>query len=67
MSCKYITPAEAAKLVGVNPSTIYRWMNGGLVPFLRLPSRRVRLAKCDLLKVETDRLPITRERYPDEN
>lgn len=67
MSCEYMTPASAARLIGVAPSTVYRWMNQGLMTFLRLPSGRIRIAKCDLLKTEMDRLPITRERYPDED
>ena len=67
MSCEYLTPANAARLIGVDPSTVYRWMNGGQLTFLRLPSGRIRIDKCNLLKTGEERLPITRERYPDED
>lgn len=61
MSCKYITPAEASRRVGVNPSTVYRWLNKRELPFLRLPSGRIRIAECDLIKVDIQ--DFTEEEY----
>lgn len=51
-----MTPAEAARKVGVAPSTVYRWMNKGELIYSRLPSGRIRIAECDLLTVEVGKL-----------
>lgn len=51
MSCKYMSPADAARRVGVAPSTVYRWLGKGELIYSRLPSGRIRIAECDLLKV----------------
>ncbi len=36
------TVREIAKLLKVNPNTVYKYMNEGMLPYLNLGSRKVR-------------------------
>jgi excisionase family DNA binding protein len=38
-----LTPQEAAEVLRINKSTMYRWIKDGKVPFIRLPSGDVRI------------------------
>lgn len=44
-----LTPAAAAALLGVHPSTLRRWADDGLVPHLKTPTgqRRYRRSAID--------------------
>ena len=44
----YVTVSEAAKLVEVSPSTIWRWIDKGLLPAYRIGRRKVRVKRADL-------------------
>jgi excisionase family DNA binding protein len=46
---RWLTPAEAADIVGVNRRVLLRWANGGDVPHRHLTSRVVRFAEDELL------------------
>lgn len=50
---EYITVAEAATLLKVSPSTIWRWVNQGTLPAYRIGQRRIRLKKVDLARLIT--------------
>jgi excisionase family DNA binding protein len=63
---EYVTVAEAATLVGVSASTIWRWVNQKFLPAYRSGPRKVRLKRADLTKVVTSARPI-RETHPDED
>jgi excisionase family DNA binding protein len=45
---EYVTVAQAAALLHVNPSTIRRWIRQGDVPAYRVGQRRVALKRADL-------------------
>jgi excisionase family DNA binding protein len=47
---EYVTVAEAATLLRVNPSTIRRWIRQGDLPAYRIGQRRVALKRADLAK-----------------
>lgn len=46
---KPLRPGEAAKLLGVDRATLYRWANAGKVAFFRLPSGALRFRREDVL------------------
>lgn len=48
-----LTVAEAARLLKVSPSTIWRWINQGQLPAYRVGQRRVRLNKAELARLIT--------------
>jgi excisionase family DNA binding protein len=50
---EYITVAEAAGLLRVSPSTIWRWIDQGVLPAYRIGQRRIRLKRVDLARVFT--------------
>lgn len=45
---EYITVAEAAGLLRVSPSTIWRWIDQGVLPAYRIGQRRIRVKKSEL-------------------
>jgi len=46
-----LTVAEAAKLLKVNASTVWRWINQGELPAYRVGQRRIRLKRADLARL----------------
>lgn len=46
-----LTVAEAARLLHVSESTIWRWINQGMLPAYRVGRRRVRIRHADLREV----------------
>lgn len=50
-----VTMAEAAALVQVSPSTIWRWINQGDLPAYRVGLRRVRIKVADLHRMVAPR------------
>lgn len=54
-----LTPTEAAAILRVSKSTIYRWIRAGKVPYIRLPSGDVRIdeAKLDAWLADRSRGP----------
>lgn len=44
-----LKPAEAAEILRIGRSTMYRWIAEGVVPVLRLPSGDVRIDQDKLL------------------
>ena len=48
-----LTVAEAARVLKVSPSTIWRWINQGQLPAHRIGQRRVRLKKAELARLIT--------------
>lgn len=44
-----ISPKDAARLLAVHLSQIYRWMLRGVLPHWRLPSGHKRVSKADVL------------------
>lgn len=49
----YITVAEAADLLRVSSSTIWRWIDQGVLPAYRIGQRRIRLKKGELARLIT--------------
>lgn len=56
---EYLTVAEAAALLKVSKSTVWRWIEKGTLPAYRVGSRGVRLKRAELEQVVT---PLTGER-----
>lgn len=50
---EYLSVAEAAKALHVNPSTIRRWMRQGALPAYRVGQRRVALKRADVARLIT--------------
>lgn len=44
----YVTVPEAARMLGVSPSTIWRWIDRGDLPAARIGRRRVRIRRDSL-------------------
>ena len=57
-----MTVPQVASLLQVNPSTVWRWINQGLVPAYRIGQRRVRLKRADLANI----ISPARERLPED-
>lgn len=49
----YYTVAQAAKVLDVSPSTIWRWIEANKLPAYRLGLRKIRIRKEDLLTIIT--------------
>lgn len=47
---RLLTPVETAEILRVNKVTVYRWINAGKLPFIRLPSGQARIRQTDLDK-----------------
>lgn len=43
-----IAPSEAASLLGVTPATIRRWAHLGKIPYIHLPSGRMKFRRSDV-------------------
>ena len=56
---EYLTVAEAATLLKVHKSTIWRWIENGSLPAYRVGQRGVRLKKADL---ERSLTPVGQEK-----
>lgn len=56
---EYLTVAEAATLLKVSKSTVWRWIEKGMLPAYRVGSRGVRLKRAELEQMVT---PLTGER-----
>src|SRR5581483_4318004 len=50
---QYVTVPEAARLVGVHPASIRRWIDSGRLPAHRVGQRRVLIKRVDLAKLIT--------------
>ena len=50
MSCTWLTPKQAAKKVGVDRTTVYRWLKTGVLRYYITPSGTSRICEKDLLK-----------------
>jgi excisionase family DNA binding protein len=58
-TAEYLTVAEAASLLKVHKSTIWRWIENGQLPAYRVGQRGVRLKKADL---ERSLTPVGQEK-----
>jgi excisionase family DNA binding protein len=45
---RYVTVAQAAKLLGVSPSTVWRWIDARKLPAYRVGPRGIRIREEDL-------------------
>src|SRR5262245_26394036 len=45
---RYVTVAQAAKLLGVSPSTVWRWIDARKLPAYRIGPRGIRIREEDL-------------------
>jgi excisionase family DNA binding protein len=45
---EFLTVAEVAELLKLNPQTVRNWIDRGTLPAVRVGSRRVRIRKTDL-------------------
>jgi excisionase family DNA binding protein len=50
---EFYTVAQAARLLGVSPATVWRWIVAGKLPAYRVGPRRIRIRKEDLGRVIT--------------
>ena len=50
MSCTWLTPKQAAKKVGVDRTTVYRWLNTGGLRYYITPRGTSRIWEKDLFK-----------------
>ena len=48
---EFLTVAEVAELLKLNPLTVRNWINRGELPAVRLGERRVRIKRSDLERV----------------
>lgn len=54
-----LSPNDAARLLGVTPATIRRWVADGLLPAKRLgPGRRIVIEPADLDRLVTSSDPV---------
>lgn len=60
-SDEYLTVAEAAALLKVSKSTIWRWIDAGTLPAYRVGSRGVRLKRAEVEQVVTPLLGKPRQ------
>ena len=51
-----VSPGHAARILGVNPKTVSRWCDEGLIPCTVLPSGHRRLLRSDVLGFGATRL-----------
>lgn len=58
---KFVSPREAARLLGVQTSTIYAWIRAGHLPAFRLPSKYFRIREVDVLAFLTSEKPKKRK------
>lgn len=62
----YYTVSEAARILDVSPSTVWRWIEADKLPAYRVGPRAIRIKKQDLEAVvqpaRAKRAPIDRER-----
>lgn len=62
----YYTVSEAARILDVSPSTVWRWIEADKLPAYRVGPRAIRIKKQDLAAVvqpaRAKRAPIDRER-----
>jgi excisionase family DNA binding protein len=49
----YYTVTQAAKVLEVSPSTIWRWIKAGKLPAYRVGERAIRIKKADLPSIVT--------------
>jgi excisionase family DNA binding protein len=49
----YYTVAQAAKVLAVSPSTIWRWIKADILPAYRVGPRKIRIKKEDLFTIIT--------------
>jgi excisionase family DNA binding protein len=62
----YYTVAQAAKVLDVSPSTIWRWIKAGKLPAYRVGPRNIRIKKADLPRIITParRKEVSMEKHP---
>src|SRR5438067_1635599 len=65
----YVTVPEAARLLGVSESTIWRWIDRGDLPASRFGRRKVRIKREDLGRVvrPARSAPVDDEGWDDED
>lgn len=57
MDKTFYTPKEVAALLGLNPITVYRWLNSGILRGIRVGPKRWRIPRSEIdaiLKVEPE-------------
>jgi excisionase family DNA binding protein len=63
----YYSIREAASQLRVAESTVWRWVDKGLVPAYRLPGRRIRIKKADVdMALKPTRQPAARQLHEEE-
>ncbi len=50
---RYLSVTEAARKLGVSPSTVWRWIDARTLPAERVGARRIRIREDDLNRVVT--------------
>jgi excisionase family DNA binding protein len=62
----YYTVAQAAKVLDVSPSTIWRWIKADILPAYRVGPRKIRIKKEELLSIITPARTkeVSRENQP---
>ncbi len=48
---KLCTVAEASRILGVSPATVWRWIDAGRLPAYRLGLRRILIRRRDLMRM----------------
>jgi excisionase family DNA binding protein len=48
---QYLSRSQAAELLGVHPTTVYRWGKAGLITEHRLPSGKIRYSPDEVATV----------------
>jgi excisionase family DNA binding protein len=62
----YYTVTQAAKVLDVSPSTIWRWIKAGKLPAYRVGQRTIRIKKADLPRIITpaQTKEVSMEKHP---
>lgn len=59
---KLLTSHEVGSLLQVNPSSVNKWVNDGLIPAFRTPGKHRRIRLADLLSfLDTHKMPVPEE------
>ena len=48
-------PEEVSKLLTVSRATIYRWLNEGRLPYVRIAGRLIRVQRTAILEIISDK------------
>lgn len=55
-----LTPAEVARIFGVDPKTVARWAKTGRIPSIRTPGGHRRYRRADVDRILAGEHPATR-------